>query len=173
MAAAFMYLKNVNDTITPSSFDNQNLPIFLGSSIYCAGTDNCTMENGQPAQAWTTDYGSIGCQTATSSYMNPLMEFNVCSNYNNVTYAKLGCFVDSHGHFFATYEDAACTQPKYVQASRSRCSTSITEAHCNAPLTQIPGIPNPLSESPEPSAASSLHCKSLFLLLATIFASFM
>lgn len=167
MYTSYMYLASVNDTIVPENFDNQPLPAFLEGNTQCESADNCTLDNGQPATAWMTQYDSYyTCETPVGSNMNPYQHYGECMNYYNFSYVKAGCF-DSKGTFLAYYSDAACTKVTQIYGTRLACSGYNREIHCNAPITPFPGTAGPQSP-PTPSAASSFSPFFLLVLAALI-----
>jgi hypothetical protein len=161
---SYMFLENVNATVTPHNFDNQPIQAFQENFQTCFSPDNCTLENGQTALSWTTYYPSAAtCENPDYSYMDLSVNFGVCTNYYNQTYAKIGCF-ESKGTYKAYYKDSACTDVISVNGRRSSCATTRQDLHCNAPITPLPfGTPEPA-----PSAASSSQISSLLMLAATL-----
>jgi hypothetical protein len=166
---SFMYLSNVNASyVSPQIFDNQPLPKFDFDFVNCYGINNCTLNNGQPALSWATRYTDVGtCQEPDYSYMNGAETIDTCTNYNNQTYFKVGCF-DAHGSYSAMYQDAACTKLSGFSAARYVCSGSNYDNTCNAPLTPLPTPPRP--EPSSPSGASTFHLSAILVLIA-LFAS--
>jgi hypothetical protein len=166
MAAASMYLANVNDTITPYAFDNQWIqPWKIGSAI-CYSLGNCTNPDGSTPPVFEDVYYSPGCVSPYRSSFNPNEPWNTCINFLNKTYVKLGCF-DEHGSYFAQFNDPECTIPSLIYASRVVCATSYRTTHCNAPITEFPRIPSAGPQAPT-STSSSIRSSALMLIIAMI-----
>jgi hypothetical protein len=157
MAGSYMYLANVNDTIAPYIFDNQPIQAYQGGSSQCESFDNCS-----PTEGWRTQYQSVGCLNPQYSTFNPNEVWNTCMNYNNETYAKVGCF-DENGSYLALFEDSECTKPSVILGSRRVCETTSQTIYCGAQITQFPRInPSPLPPI-ETSTASSVLSSFLIL----------
>jgi hypothetical protein len=171
--AAFMFLQNVNDTFSPHAFDNQPIQAYSGATVNCESVDNCTMANGQPANAWITVYNGMHCQSPEYSYM-PITDTNICTNYYNFSYAKNGCVgADSNAFFTGHYADSACTQLRFGGGARRTCSGSSNQVHCNAQPTPIPGFLAPPSDSPPASSASPLPYGAILIVLSHLAVIFM
>jgi hypothetical protein len=163
MSASFMYLANVNDTTTPSNFDNQWLQAYQNNGEGCYSFGNCTKSDGSTPLVYDDYYSNPGCVNPQDSSYNSHEALDVCLNYYNVSYVKMGCF-DDHGSYFAHFSDAECKIPDAIYAHRSVCETSQVTIHCNAPITQFPGT----SAGPQAPTSSASSIQSSILMLAVV-----
>jgi hypothetical protein len=171
LANSFMFLANVNDTITPYTFDNQWIQSYESSYTSCYSLGNCTTPDGSTPLGYEDYYSNVGCVNPQYSYFFDEQAWDTCLNYYNATYVKFGCF-DEHGSYFAQFNDAECKIPAVVYGSRSVCETSQRTYHCNAPITQFPRTPT-APQVPTSTASSSTQSSILILavglLVLTIF----
>lgn len=168
-----MFLANVNDSfISPQNFGNEPLPAFPYPSTWsdCESIDNCTLPDGEPAQAWTTYYNVPNtCGNPFVSQFLDHQTLGVCLNLRNQTYFKSGCF-SSGGSWDALYSDPTCTQVTHLTASQYTCFDGDFQTHCTATPTPIPiPVTSPSEPSaPSPSNALSLQISSVVVLAALL-----
>jgi hypothetical protein len=166
LADSFMYLANVNDTITPYVFDNQWIQSYEGSAVNCYSLGNCTTSEGSTPLGFEDYYSDIGCVNPQYSYFYDEQVWDTCVNFYNVTYVKYGCF-DEHGSYFAQFNDAECKIPAVIYGSRTVCETSQSTFHCNAPITQFPRSPT-APQTPTSTASSTIQSPILMLAIALL-----